>query len=123
VVFTAFPKSANSTIIECSIFVSKPPRATCLETLKRDTSSEIDQLIATPQESRGRGLSCSFPIFVPQHAEINELLEAHHDAESRAGAEIHPAARNQNFSLEGKADDDCKSGLSPKCYPVLTMLT
>jgi hypothetical protein len=109
VVFTAFPKSANNTIIECSIFASKPPRAVYLETLKRDTSSEIDQLIVTSQESCGRGLSCSFPVFVPQHAKINELLEAHYDAESRAGAEIHPAARSQNFSLEGKADDDCKS--------------
>jgi hypothetical protein len=106
IVLAAFPKSANSTIIECSVFASKSPKVTDLETLKMHTSSEIDQMIANAQESR-RQESSSFATSALQ-AHMNELLEVHLSAERRAGAEIHPAAQNQNFSMEGKADDQCK---------------
>ena len=107
IVLAAFPKSANSTIIECSVFASKSPKVTDLETLKMHTSSEIDQMIANAQESRRQGSSSSFTTSALQ-AHMNELLEVHLSAERRAGAEIHPAAQNQNFSMEGKADDQCK---------------
>ncbi|KAH8790340.1 hypothetical protein F5882DRAFT_491748 [Hyaloscypha sp. PMI_1271] len=108
IVLAAFPQSANSTIIECSVFASKSPKVTDLETLKMHTSSEIDQMIANAQESRRQESSSSFAASALQ-AHMNELLELHLSAERRAGAEIHPAAQNQNFSMEGKADDQfCK---------------
>lgn len=37
-----------------------------------------------------------------------KLLKQHMDAEKTLGAEIHPAARKQSFTSEGRADDDCK---------------
>ena len=107
IVLAAFPQSANSTIIECSVFASKSLKVTDFETLKMHTSSEIDQMIANAQESRRQGSSSSFATSALQ-AHMNELLEVHLSAERRAGAEIHPAAQNQNFSMEGKADDQCK---------------
>lgn len=46
--------------------------------------------------------------------ELQHVLDSHRDAEKRLGAEIHPAARKQNFTPEGIADDDCKLKLSVK---------
>lgn len=109
VVLAVFPKSANSTVIDCSIFGSRAPKPMEVEELKMRTSLEIDQLIVKAQELQVQGATSPFAVSAAQQAQINELLETHLDAERRLGAEIHPAARNQNFTLEGKADDDCKS--------------
>lgn len=40
--------------------------------------------------------------------EIDILLKEHREAERLAGVQIHPAARTQHFTPEGKADDDCE---------------
>jgi hypothetical protein len=39
---------------------------------------------------------------------LNEVVEQHVNAERRLGVEIHPAARKQSFSQEGREDDDRK---------------
>jgi hypothetical protein len=108
VVLAAFPKSAKTTIIECTIDGSKVPQAADLEALKLRTSSEINEIISKPGESRSQKPSSALVTSSPQHAQIIALLENHLDAEARAGIELHPAAQSQNFSMEGKADDDCK---------------
>lgn len=46
--------------------------------------------------------------WVVNQQELSEILKRHNDQERRAGREIHPAARKQNFTEEGMADDDCK---------------
>ncbi|KAE9365519.1 ISP domain-containing protein [Stipitochalara longipes BDJ] len=109
VILAAFPKSANSTTIECNILASYPPEEAKLEVLKMDTTAEVEKVIEKSQDSGIQGISSSLAASFPPWTQLNHLLEAHLDAERRAGAEIHPAARSQNFSMEGKADDDfCK---------------
>jgi hypothetical protein len=111
VVLAAVPKSANSTVIDCAVFGSKPPKPAELEALKMGISSEIDQLVVKSRDLRDQ-VSASYFVTVHQ-AQIDKHLETHLDAERKMGVEIHPAARNQNFTLEGKADDDCKNPVSP----------
>jgi hypothetical protein len=108
VVLAAFPKSAKTTIIECTIVGSKVPKAADLEALKLRTSSEINEMMSKSKDSGSQKSSSTLVTFLPQHAQIIALLENHLDAEARAGIELHPAAQSQNFSMEGKADDDCK---------------
>jgi hypothetical protein len=115
VVLAVFPKSANCTVIDCSIFGSRAPKPAEVEELKMKTSLEIDRLIVKIQGFQDRGVTFPLAVSAAQQAQINELLETHLDAERRLGAEIHPAARSQNFTSEGKADDDCKSSLPISC--------
>lgn len=108
VVLAAFPKSAKTTIIECTIVGRKVPKAADLEALKLRTSSEVDEIMLKSKDSGSQKSSSALVTSLPQHAQIIALLENHLDAEARAGIELHPAAQSQNFSMEGKADDDCK---------------
>jgi hypothetical protein len=112
VVLAVLPKSANSTIIDCTIFRSRTPKPAEVEASKMRTSLEIDQLVAKAKDLRDQSTTASSALYPAQQAQVNELLETHMNAEKRLGAEIHPAARSQNFTLEGKADDDCKLPLS-----------
>ncbi|KAF8858672.1 ISP domain-containing protein, partial [Acephala macrosclerotiorum] len=52
-------------------------------------------------------LSSLEPI-VAEQDKIDAFLKSHMEAERLAGSQIHPAARLQSFTSEGKADDDCK---------------
>ena len=108
VTLTAFPTSANRTTIECNIFANNSPTEAKLETLKRKTSAELDRFVAQSQEHPNQAIFPSMGLSLSQRAQISVLLETHLDEERREGTEIHPAARSQNFSTEGKADDDCK---------------
>jgi len=110
-IVAAFPKSANSTTIECNVFASSSPTEAKLDELKTHTSAELDSFVANALDNYSQGTSSSFAESFPWQTERNELLRMHLDSEKRAGAEIHPAARSQNFSMEGKADDDCKKSL------------
>jgi hypothetical protein len=113
VVLAAFPKSAKITIIECTIDGSKVPKAADMEALKLRTSSEINEIMLKSGKSCSQKPSSALVTSLPQHAQIIALLENHLDAEARAGIELHPAAQSQNFSMEGKADDDCKCFFVP----------
>lgn len=108
VVLAAFPKSAKTTIIVCTIVGSKVPEAADMEALKLRTSSEINELMSKSGERLSQKPSSALVTSLPQHAQIIALLENHLDAEATAGIELHPAAQSQNLSMEGKADDDCK---------------
>ncbi len=107
VVLAAFPKSAKTTIINCTIVGSKAPKAADLEALKLRTSSEINEIMVKSNDSGSHKASSALATSLPQHAQIIALLENHLDAEARIGTELHPAAQSQNLSMEGKADDDC----------------
>jgi hypothetical protein len=120
VFLAAFPKSANRTVIDCSIFACKSPNVADLEALKSRTSSEVDRMIAKVEGGRYQASSSAITASFPPLSHVNEVLEAHLDAERTAGAEIHPAARSQNFSMEGKADDDCKKVSSRHADAFLT---
>lgn len=119
-VLAVSPKSANSTVIDCSIFGSQTPKPAHVEDLTKRTSQEINRLIAKAQENQHQGTTFPFPVSATQQAQINELLEAHLDAEKRLGGEFHPAARSQNFSSKGKADDLCKHSHIHRALPLLT---
>jgi hypothetical protein len=108
VVLAAFPKSAKTTIIVCTIVGSKVPEAADMEALKLRTSSEVNEIMLKSKDSGSQKSSSALVTSLPQHAQIIALLENHLDAEARAGIELHPAAQSQNLSMEGKADDDCK---------------
>lgn len=107
VVLAAFPKSAKTTIIVCTTVGGKVPEAADLEALKLRTSSEINEIMLKSKDGGRQKSSSALVTSLPQHAQIIALLENHLDAEARAGIELHPAAQSQNFSMEGKADDDC----------------
>lgn len=108
-VLKALPKAAQSTTVECSIYAANIQPLDELSELKRSISWEIKQLGSKQQ----RIVSNQEPILslassVATQEDINKLLGEHLEAEMNLGAEIHPAAREQSFSPEGKADDDCK---------------
>lgn len=46
---------------------------------------------------------------IAQQEKISKILRQHKDAERKLGAEIHPAARTQSLTQEGRADDERKS--------------
>ncbi|KAG4429608.1 hypothetical protein IFR05_014915 [Cadophora sp. M221] len=106
-VLKAIPKSAKSTTIECSIYANASPALIAISSLKSDISWDIKQL-ATKQQRilRNQEPILSLASSVASQGEINRLLGVHVEAEKKAGGEIHPAAREQSFSREGKADDD-----------------
>lgn len=108
-ILKAIPKSAKSTTVECSIYAKSCPALIALSSLKSEINWEIKQLSVKQR----RILRSQEPIMllassIASQGEINRLLGVHVDAERRAGGKIHPAAREQSFSREGKADDDCK---------------
>jgi len=103
----AIPKSAKTSIVECTIFSNHPKNPKQLEELKTRIYHDIERLESMQQRiTLGQEpLSPLAPSMVKQD-EINGLLNAHLEAEKAAGSQIHPAARVQNFTPEGKADDD-----------------
>ncbi|KAH9211545.1 Rieske [2Fe-2S] iron-sulfur domain-containing protein [Leptodontidium sp. 2 PMI_412] len=106
-VLKAIPKSAKSTTVECSIFAKASPALMEISSLKSDINWDIKQLVIKQQRIlRNQEPILSLASSVVSQGEINRLLGVHLEAEKKAGAEIHPAAREQSFSREGKADDD-----------------
>jgi len=93
------------------VFANKAPGPAELEAVEMRISSEINALAARSRELHDENSLSSLTASASSPAQVNGILEAHLDAERRLGAEIHPAARSQNFTLEGKADDDCKTSL------------
>jgi hypothetical protein len=43
---------------------------------------------------------------IAHQTKLGEILRYHKAAEGKLGAEIHPAARKQSFTQEGREDDD-----------------
>jgi hypothetical protein len=107
-VIRATPISPNSTTLECNVFASTRQDFTELEELKREVSLEIDELAERQQNLRWNQSLSSSEFSISKQDEINSLMKRHLEAEERTGTEIQPAARGQNFSPVGKADDDCK---------------
>ncbi len=108
-VLKVIPKSAKSTCIECSILATDSSPTFDVTELKRSISWEAKQLASKQQRIlRNQEPILSLASSVAHQGEINTLLARHLEAERDVGAEIHPAAREQSFSREGKADDDCK---------------
>jgi hypothetical protein len=105
IVIAAFAKSASNTTVEYSIFASKTPNAAQLESAKMQILLETDQMIAKWQDGRNQR---SLATQTTRQSHILGVLEKHLGSERKLGVEIHPASRSQNFSMEGKADDDCK---------------
>ena len=111
-ILKAVPKSAKSTSVECSIYAREHQAPIDMSSLKSEVNWEIKQLGAKQQRIlRNQEPIMSLASSVASQGEINRLLGVHLDAEKQAGGEIHPAAREQSFSREGKADDDCKKTL------------
>lgn len=81
-----------------------------MEELKTSIYHDIERLESMQQRiSVGQEpLSSLAPSMIKQE-EIDALLKEHIEIERKAGCQIHPAARNEVFTSEGKADDDCKS--------------
>jgi hypothetical protein len=105
----ALPKSAKTSMVECSIFsrYSKNPRQ--MEELKTTIYHDIERLESMQQRiSVGQEpLSSLAPSMIKQD-EIDALLKDHMEAERLAGCQIHPAAQTEVFTSEGKADDECE---------------
>ncbi|KAH7372128.1 Rieske [2Fe-2S] iron-sulfur domain-containing protein [Cadophora sp. MPI-SDFR-AT-0126] len=106
-ILKAVPKSAKITMVECSIYVKEHHATLDMSSLKSEVQWEMKQLANKQQ----RILCNQEPIMalassVANQGEINRLLGVHLEAEKKAGGEIHPAAREQSFSRDGKADDD-----------------
>lgn len=105
----ALPKSAKISMVECSILSKYPKNPRELEELKTKIYHDIERLESMQQRiSLGQEpLSPLAPSMIKQD-EIDALLKAHMEVERLAGCQVHPAAQIQNFTSEGKADDDCK---------------
>lgn len=104
------PKSAKTSIVECSIFskYAKNPRQ--MEELKTRIYHDIERLESMQLRfSRGQEPLSSLAPSIIKQDEIDTLLTEHMEAERLIGCQIHPAARTEVFTSEGKADDDCKS--------------
>lgn len=105
----AIPKSAKVSMVECSIFSKHPKNPKQLEELKTSIYHDIERLESIQRriELGQDPLSSLEPILAKQD-EIDALVKLHMEAERIAGSHIHPAARLQNFTSDGKVDDDCK---------------
>lgn len=105
----AIPKSAKLSMVECSIFSKHPKNSKQLEELKTRIYHDIERLESIQRriEVGQEPLSSLEPI-VAEQDKIDAFLKSHMEAERLAGSQIHPAARLQSFTSEGKADDDCK---------------
>lgn len=102
------PKSATLTSLECSLFGRNLGKLeTVAEELKKELALDIAGLVSK-QRRLLRNDDVLSDITVVDQEEIGQILKDHTKAEKKAGTEIHPAARSQHFTLEGKADDDCK---------------
>jgi hypothetical protein len=102
------PKSAILTSLDCCLFATDSKISEkIVQELKESVSLKVNNMISA-QRRLLRDRSFLSESTIANQEEINQVLKAHVDAEENAGAEIHPAARLQNFTLEGKADDDCK---------------
>lgn len=119
------PKSAKSTLVECSIYARENQASIDMSSLKSEVNWEIKQLAAKQQRIlRNQEPIMSLASSVANQEALNRLLGVHMDAEKQAGGEIHPAAREQSFSREGKADDDCKRTLQlQSCDCMIRRLT
>ncbi|KAH7311056.1 Rieske [2Fe-2S] iron-sulfur domain-containing protein [Rhexocercosporidium sp. MPI-PUGE-AT-0058] len=106
-ILKAIPNSAKCTTVECSLYAKEPPALMQVSSLKSDIDWEIKQLaIKHKRILRNQEPIMSLAASVANQEGMNRLLGVHVDAEKKAGGEIHPAAREQSFSREGKADDD-----------------
>lgn len=102
------PKSATLTSLECSLFGRNSSELESVaEELKKVVARDIGDLVSTQRKLLRDHAVLSDSTVVDQE-EISQILKDHTKAENKAGMEIHPAARSQHFTLEGKADDDCK---------------
>ena len=112
-IINAMPKSASATTIECSVFATNPLSSVAdLGGIKEVVSRQTSQLVSRQQRIvLNKEPLSSIAFHVPKQGEINKLLREHLDLEKELGAVIHPAARDQSFSQEGKADDDCKAAI------------
>lgn len=81
-----------------------------LEIQQKELLSNNSLYLSSENPSEFRDLDLSF-----NQDELAQILEHHRDAERRVGKKIHPAARKQSFTKEGKADDDCKRSGSTIC--------
>lgn len=106
-IMKAIPKSAKVSMVECSIFSKHPKNPKQLEELKTRIYHDIERLESIQRriEVGQEPLSSLEPILAEQD-KIDALLKDHMEAERLAGSMIHPAARLQNFTSEGKADND-----------------
>ncbi|KUJ08293.1 ISP domain-containing protein [Mollisia scopiformis] len=103
----ALPKSAKTSMVECSIFSKYPKNPRQLEELKTRIYHDIERLESMQRRvSLGQEPLSSLAPSMTEQDEIDVLLKAHREYERMTGSEIHPAARTQNFTLDGKADDD-----------------
>jgi hypothetical protein len=78
----------------------------------------ICQIVRTPDEYQRVLLSVT-DFQTDQQDELSDLLKQHKDAETKIGAEIHPAARKQSFTPEGLEDDDRKPFFPNPKVPIL----
>ncbi|CZR63581.1 uncharacterized protein PAC_13478 [Phialocephala subalpina] len=103
----AIPKSAKVSMVECSVFSKYPKNPKQLEELKTRIYHDIERLESIQRriEVGQEPLSSLEPILAKQD-EIDAFVKEHVEAERLAGSQIEPAARLQNFTSEGKADDD-----------------
>ncbi|KAF4625238.1 hypothetical protein G7Y89_g12930 [Cudoniella acicularis] len=97
------PLSSTTTMVDCCLYTSDPINAEKdheLQTLKESVRWEVKQLEHKHQKEPQKGFDGSI-----SHQELRKLLMAHAEAEKRHGADIQPAARKQNLTAEGQADD------------------
>jgi hypothetical protein len=102
------PKSPIITILECSIFSR---HAEDLEKIVQDckdmVSLEVSDLVFRQRRLLHDQDSMSESRRSQQDM-ILQILKSHADEENKAGMELNPAEQKKNFSVEGRADDDCK---------------
>ena len=102
------PKAANATTVEYTLYSRiserKETTASEMEFLKKAALLEISQFEARQQKLQVGG----FAEPGKEDKELRALLKDHAKVEKHLGREIHPAARKQIFTQEGRDDDDRK---------------
>jgi hypothetical protein len=103
------PKSAGTTEIRCSIWARNGGISVAtLKDVKQEIWQEIGQLALKQKRLIGHCHMFLSNDLGAGQVEISRLIKDHLDAETKLGREIYPAARSENFTDEGRADDDCK---------------
>ena len=109
------PVSPMTTKLDCTVYTRNGNRSKSseldVEALRFELQVEINRIELKQRELlNGSG---NFKGGENTQEEFNALLRCHRDMENQRGTEIHPAARKQGFTDEGKEDDDCE-----KSFPV-----
>lgn len=78
-----------------------------VEAIRSELARKIDGLAARQSRIVHAQESLSSTLLAVQE-DIARGLKIHAKAEIEAGREIHPAARSQGLTVEGRLDDDCK---------------